>query len=80
MNINIDMEFLRETVEARRWVGKWLNERPNRGLDVTDVATLCAGYDMLANIIRQLTGEDVMDLNKQMEYNNVQVTFLELDQ
>lgn len=80
MNVNIDMEFLRETVNARRDVGKWLNERPNRGLDVTDVATLCAGYDMLASIIRQLTGEDVTDVIKQMEYNSVQVTFLDLDQ
>lgn len=77
MNVNVDIKFLRETVEARWWVGKWLNERPNRGLDVTDVAKVCAGYDMLADIIRQLTGENITDVTEQIGQNTMQITFLE---
>ena len=76
--MDINVEFLRETVNARRDVGKWLNERPNRGLDVTDVATLCAGYDYLVEIIKDITGEDLAA--QQIEHNSMEVTFLDLDQ
>lgn len=57
--MNIDLEFLRQAAEARWHVGKWLNERPNRGLDVTDVATVVAGFDHLAYILHQITGKDI---------------------
>ena len=56
--MNIDIEFLKKTVEARRDVVKWLNERPYTGLDVTDVDLVVQGYDYLAKIIKDLTGSD----------------------
>lgn len=56
--MNIDVEFLRKTVAARRDVVKWLNERPYTGLSVTDVDLVIQGYDYLAKIIKELTGED----------------------
>lgn len=56
--MNIDYEFLVKTVNARRDVGKWLNDRPYTGLDVTDVALLAEGYDYLARIIKDLTGSN----------------------
>jgi hypothetical protein len=34
--------------EARRAVGKWLNECPQNEPDLRDIATLCADYDRLA--------------------------------
>lgn len=78
MNTNIDIEFLRQTAGARRDVGKWLNERPNVGLDVTDVATLVAGFDYLVDIIKQLTGEDLNDyMHQQIGESNMQITFLD---
>ena len=61
--MNIDVEFLKETVDARRDVVKWLNERPYTGLSVTDVETLVKGYDYLASIVRDLTGTDPTDFN-----------------
>lgn len=33
--------------EARREIGKWLNERPNRDVDPTSLAVLCAEVDRL---------------------------------
>lgn len=77
--MDIDVKFLRDSVNARRDVGKWLNERPNRGLDVTDVATLCAGYDYLVEIIKDITGEDISG-PEQLGHDSMQVTFLDLDQ
>lgn len=72
----IDEKFLRDTVSARRDVGKWLNERPNRGLDVVDVATLCAGYDYLANIIRDITGQDILNESHPVQ-STIQITFMD---
>lgn len=74
--MDIDEKFLRETVSARRDVGKWLNERPNRGLDVVDVATLCAGYDYLANIIRDITGQDILN-EPYLVQSTIQITFMD---
>lgn len=41
---------------ARREIGKWLNEEPNRELDRKLLAELCADYDMLerqlANVVK----------------------------
>lgn len=73
--MNIDLNFIRQTVEARRDVGKWLDGRPKVGLDVTDVATLCAGYDYLANIIRELTGSDP---TSESHHTSMQITYLDL--
>lgn len=56
--MNVDVEFLRKTVAARRDVVKWLNERPYTGLSVEDVDLVVQGYDYLARIIKDLTGED----------------------
>lgn len=33
--------------DARREIGKWLNDEPNRPIDRQALAELCAGYDML---------------------------------
>lgn len=57
--MNIDLEFLKKTVDARRDVVKWLNERPYTGLSVSDVDLLVQGYDYLAKILRDVTGDDL---------------------
>lgn len=78
MNTNIDIDFLRQTANARRDVGKWLNERLNVGLDVTDVATLVAGFDYLVEIIKELTGEDLNNhMHQQIGESSMQITFLD---
>lgn len=74
--MNIDVAFLRQTAEARRDVGKWLNERPNVGLDVTDVAMMVAGFDYLVKIIQDLTGEDVIDEEKKVGHSSIQIISL----
>lgn len=61
--MNIDVEFLRKTVAARSDVVKWLNGRPYTGLSVTDVDLVIQGYDYLARIIKDLTGEDPTELS-----------------
>ena len=33
--------------DARRYIGKWLNEEPNANLERVALAELCAGYDDL---------------------------------
>jgi hypothetical protein len=78
--MKVDIEFLRDTYNARLDVGRWLNERPNRGLDVTDVATVVAGYDYLVHIIKEITGEDLLDnLPKAIpeEESNIKLTILD---
>lgn len=78
MNTNIDIEILRQAANARRDVGKWLNERPNVGLDITDVAVLAAGFDYLVEIIKELTGEDLNDYtHQQIGESAMQITFLD---
>lgn len=72
--MNIDIDFLRSTVEARRDVNKWLNERPYTGLDVTDVELLLRGYDYLAMIIKDLTGQNPVD-NIALQLNKPTITW-----
>ena len=57
--MNIDVELLLRSVEARDRVVTWLLNRPNVGLDVTDVAMLCDGFDYLGKIIAEITGTDL---------------------
>lgn len=57
--MNYDMEFLRKAVQARIDVGNWFENRPRVGLDVTDVELLMKGFDYLALILRDMTGEDI---------------------
>lgn len=72
--MNIDLDFLRDTYNARVDIGKWLNERPKVGLDVTDIATLVDGYDYLLWVIKDITGEDLTP-NKQVEQSNITITY-----
>ena len=76
--MDIDIEFLKKTVNARRDVGQWLNERPKVGLDVTDVATMVEGFDYLVDIIKDITGTDLAG-PEQVGHQSMQVTFLDLD-
>lgn len=74
--MNVDIDFLRESVAARRDVVKWLNERPYTGLSVKDVETLVNGFDYLAKIIKDLTGEDPTDYcNQQLEQPKMTITY-----
>jgi hypothetical protein len=74
--MNVDIEFLKKTVDARRDVVKWLNERPYTGLSVTDVDLVVQGYDYLVKIIRDLTGEDLTEHNHvQIEQPTMTITF-----
>ena len=74
--MNIDVEFLRETVAARGDVVKWLNERPYTGLSVTDVETLVRGYDYLASIIRDMTGTDPTNFDTtQIKQPTIKITY-----
>lgn len=76
--MNIDVEFLRKTVAARRDVVKWLNERPYTGLSVEDVDLVVQGYDYLARIIKDLTGEDPTEHNHvQIEQPTMTISFLD---
>lgn len=38
-------------MSARREIGKWLNEEPNRELDRKLLAELCADYDALEHLL-----------------------------
>ena len=79
--MNIDVEFLRKTVDARRDVVKWLNERPYTGLSVLDVDLVVQGYDYLAKIIKDLTGEDPTEYSHiQIEQPTISLTFLDGDE
>ena len=74
--MNIDIEFLKKTVDARRDVVKWLNERPYTGLSVADVDLVVQGYDYLAKIIKDLTGDDPTDYDHvQIEQPKMTITF-----
>lgn len=74
--MNVDVEFLREAVSARRDVVKWLNERPYTGLSVNDVDTLVQGFDYLAKIIKDLTGEDPTEYcHEQLEQPKMTITY-----
>lgn len=74
--MNVDIEFLKKTVDARRDVVKWLNERPYTGLSVTDVDLVVQGYDYLVKIIRDITGEDLTDYTHvQIEQPTMTITY-----
>jgi len=74
--MNVDLEFLREAVSARSDVVKWLNERPYTGLSVKDVDTLVQGFDYLAKIIKDLTGEDPTEkCHQQIEQPKITITY-----
>lgn len=60
--MDVDYEFLKKTVDARRDIARWLNERPAVGLSVLDIALLVEGFDYLASIIKDLTGQNPVDL------------------
>ena len=72
--MDIDIEFLKRTANARQDVGNWLKNRPKVGLDVTDVALLADGFDYLVNIIKQITGEDVLNSTVQVEVHQPEIT------
>lgn len=42
--------------DAHREIGKWLNEEPNRPVDLEALAELCADYDRLCDRIERLRG------------------------
>jgi len=44
----LSASFMAEARDARRELGKWLNEQPNRDVDKTAIATLIAVFDTLA--------------------------------
>jgi hypothetical protein len=79
--MDIDVEFLKKTVDARRDVVKWLNERPYTGLSVLDVDLVVQGYDYLAKIIQELTGQDVTQYTHvQIEQPQITITYGEEDE
>lgn len=41
------MDDLTRAIDARREIGKWLNEEPNREVDRRALAELCVGFDLL---------------------------------
>ena len=73
--MNVDLEFLRKTVNARQDIVRWLNERPNVGLNVTDIAALVDGYDYLAKIIKDLTGQDPVEEVLKLEEPTINITY-----
>ena len=79
--MDIDVEFLKKTVDARRDVVKWLNERPYTGLSVLDVDLVVQGYDYLAKNIHELTGQDVTQYaHVQIEQPQFTITYGEEDE
>ena len=62
--MNIDVELLLRSVEARDRVVTWLLNRPNVGLNVTDVALLCDGFDLMGKALAELTGNNIANINQ----------------
>ena len=62
--MNIDVEFLLKSVHARNEIVNWLLNRPSVGLDVTDVAMLCDGFDYLGKVLAEVTGKDLKELTQ----------------
>ena len=72
--MNIDVELLLRSVEARDRVVTWLLNRPNVGLDVTDVAVLCDGYDLMGKALAELTGQDITQMSpEQLQANHIKL-------
>lgn len=54
-------DLIREAIQARIDIDTWLHNRPNVGLDVSDVEKLVAGFDYLGFLLfgdNNLTIED----------------------
>lgn len=66
--MNIDVELLLKSVEARDRVVTWLLNRPNVGLNVTDVALLCDGFDLMGKALAELTGQDINQIKIEGNY------------
>lgn len=66
--MNIDVELLLRSVEARDRVVTWLLNRPNVGLNVTDVALLCDGFDLMGKALAELTGQDINQIKIEGNY------------
>lgn len=49
-------QLIKEAIQARIEIENWLRNRPNVGLDVTDVDKLVAGFDYFGYL---LFGKDV---------------------
>ena len=66
--MKIDVELLLRSVEARDRVVTWLLNRPNVGLNVTDVALLCDGFDLMGKALAELTGQDINQIKIEGNY------------
>ena len=44
-------KLIMESIQSRIDIGTWFRERPNVGLDITDIAKLCDGYDYLFELL-----------------------------
>lgn len=44
-------KLIMESIQARIDIGTWFRERPNVGLDITDIAKLCDGFDHLFELM-----------------------------
>lgn len=73
--MNIDVDLLLRSLNARNQIVTWLLNRPNVGLNVTDVALLVDGYDYLGKVITELTGRDIKDIAVHItdETHNIQI-------
>ena len=69
--MNIDVELLLRSVEARDRVVTWLLNRPNVGLNVTDVALLCDGFDLMGKALAELTGQDINQIKIEGNYEGI---------
>ena len=69
--MNIDVELLLRSVEARDRVVTWLLNRPNVGLNVTDVALLCDGFDLMGKALAELTGQDINQIKIEGNYESI---------
>ena len=62
--MDINMDLLLKSVHARNEIVNWLNNRPQVGLDVTDIAMLCNGFDYLGRLLAEVTGEDLKEFTQ----------------
>lgn len=65
---NVDVDFLQKAAQARVDVENWLRNRPNVGLDVTDVALMVEGFDYLVGLIKMLS-EDAVNVYEQIKHD-----------
>jgi len=62
--MDINMDLLLRSVHARNEIVNWLNNRPQVGLDVTDIALLCDGFDYLGRVLAEVTGKDLKEFTQ----------------